>query len=177
MVTKVVQESDGSGLLGYATLAQSSDTTSNGIVVAYSVWGPPGTCASSSRNAEGATATHEVGHYLGLLHTFADGGAGNLYHSSCGAASAPHCHQTGDLLCDTPPEAAAIFDCVSRGTCSARDPVENFMDYSDDFCLTTFTDEQARRCVNERSSNAWLPYLAPMRDSTSNTRPQHRTQS
>jgi len=144
IVTKVAVAADGDGLLGYATLAQgSSSSASDGVVVATTAWGPP-SCATSSNNNGGATATHEVGHYLGLAHTFDDTTQG-AQRGTCGAATYPGCHETGDLICDTPPEAAAIYNCVDLNSCGARDPVENFMDYSDDACLTTFTHEQAKR--------------------------------
>ncbi len=43
---------------------------------------------------QGRTSTHEVGHYLGLEHTFNPEG-------SCGSGSAPGCYSDGDLICDT----------------------------------------------------------------------------
>lgn len=97
---------------------------------------------------KGRTATHEVGHYLGLLHTF-DGG--------CGSASA--CYTTGDLICDTNRESTPHSGCSSfASSCGSPDPIHNYMDYSDDTCMWEFTQEQARRmrCTLEN----WRPLLA-----------------
>ena len=104
--------------------------SADGVVVQYTAWGDS-TCATSTLNNGGATATHEVGHYLGLAHTFQDYGDGvGGASGQCGVSSEPLCHQSGDLICDTAPELDPIFDCVSVGSCSTTDPVENFMDYS-----------------------------------------------
>jgi len=83
----------------------------------------------------GRTATHEVGHYLGLYHTFCGG---------CGSSTA--CYSTGDLICDTNREQNPTYGCPSSKTsCSSPDPIHNYMDYTDDPCLWEFTPEQVNR--------------------------------
>lgn len=87
---------------------------------------------------QGRTLTHEVGHYLGLEHTFNGG---------CAAASAPGCYSSGDLICDTNSEQQPNYGCPGGGStsCGTSDPIENYMDYSDDTCMDRFSDEQSHR--------------------------------
>ncbi len=133
-----------SGYLGYVPwLPQNSPVGSNEdrIVVLHSAFG---------RNApigppydQGRTLTHEMGHYLGLWHTFDFG---------CGSDSLPTCYTSGDRICDTESEASNHFGCpVSSATCDTPDPIRNYMNYTDDLCMWEFTTEQVRRmrCTTE----------------------------
>lgn len=85
----------------------------------------------------GRTATHEVGHYLGLFHTYFEG---------CGVAQEPACYTTGDRLCDTPPNATFHKGCAIATACGGVPaPIDNYMELTDDLCMTGFTAEQAQR--------------------------------
>ncbi|RDB18083.1 hypothetical protein Hypma_000963 [Hypsizygus marmoreus] len=120
----------GSNLLGYSTFPWRYDVESeiDGIVLRYS--SVPG--GISGRVNAGRTLTHEVGHWLGLYHTFQGG---------CDDGQ-------GDLVDDTPAVKAANFGCPTvRDTCAGGglDLINNFMDYTDDDCKTGFTDGQIAR--------------------------------
>ncbi|MEQ1631630.1 MAG: zinc metalloprotease [Planctomycetota bacterium] len=126
----------GGGTLGYVPdLPQGGsvlNTTADRVVILYSAFGRPATGGAPYN--QGRTCTHEVGHFLGLFHTFQGG---------CGTAS---CYTTGDRICDTAAEQTARFGCPTTAvSCGTPDPIRNYMDYTDDSCMTNFTAEQAAR--------------------------------
>jgi hypothetical protein len=125
---------DGVAFLGFAylpkTITKDKYLLLDGVVVDWRTL-PGGTFAPYN---EGDTATHEVGHWLGLLHTFDRG-----------------CTIRGDEVDDTPAEAAPNFVCTPGvDSCAGAkfpgtDPVTNFMDYTEDFCIYEFTRGQVAR--------------------------------
>ncbi|KAF4829544.1 Extracellular metalloprotease [Colletotrichum siamense] len=124
----------GTPYLGYAYFPQTVSTGSSAFyydgVVIRSAAVPGGSLAQYNL---GHTATHEIGHWLGLYHTF----------------EGYQCGGNGDYVSDTPFESEEAYNCeIGRDTCptlAGTDPVTNYMDYSDDDCFTHFTDGQETR--------------------------------
>lgn len=145
------------GLLGYAyppdslpnwpAGASAPSKNREGVVLHYEIvggaqsvtfgggfGGPPTTI-----NTQGRTAVHEVGHYLGLRHIWGDGTTGGLFpQPSCsvddGVGDTPNCLDRSEFDCDTTKNS-----CDTSLVNDMPDMVENYMDYSSESCMNTFT--------------------------------------
>ena len=137
-----VVENISGGVLGYATFPSSLafDPQLDGIVLdqKYTGRNSPGSPFNLGR-----TGTHEVGHWLGLLHTFQGG---------CAGLSQSTCNSQGDRVCDTPPTSGPNYNCPgTQNTCSEtfpsnqNDMTMNYMDYVNDACMNLFTNDQSIR--------------------------------
>lgn len=132
VVTNIVSPGSTGTVLGYAVFPWTSSFSKDGIVLRHDRVGSIGTAAGSD---DGRTLTHEVGHWLGLYHTFQGG-----------------CND-GDQCDDTPPVASTFTNanCPANGnSCSNDRPDlpdmwENYMDYSNGTCMSVFTKEQVAR--------------------------------
>ena len=116
--------------LGYAT-PPGSNAAIDGVVIAFDVFGTVGSLRKSFN--KGRTATHEVGHWMGLKHLWGD--------TDCG----------DDGIDDTPRQKTynfglPVFPNVT--TCSPNangDMFMNYMDFSDDAAMNMFTNDQKKR--------------------------------
>ena len=152
LVNEITSESNGSGVAGYATYPSAHGMVMDGMVCEARYFG------SSADNSK--IPVHEMGHYLGLYHTF-EGGCPNN-----------NCLLDGDRVCDTPPDAStAMALCIMPvntcatdsddpstnnpfrtvalgGTGDQPDMISNYMDYGLDICHTGFTQGQTNRMVS-----------------------------
>lgn len=129
------------GLLGWAQFPVSSlegleDANTNrltdGVVIGHQYFGSIDKDPTAGLQAPwnlGRTATHEVGHFLGLRHIWGDG--------NC---------SFDDFVSDTPLASVESTGCpVSKSTCASLDMFQNYMDYTDDGCMNIFTEGQKQR--------------------------------
>ncbi|OGS88256.1 MAG: hypothetical protein A3E30_16850, partial [Fluviicola sp. RIFCSPHIGHO2_12_FULL_43_24] len=131
------------GILGYAQFPESpiggmgcgaTAVATDGVVFTTGSIGKSSVTGFGGPYNEGRTATHEIGHWLGLRHIWGDGGC------------------TVDDYCnDTPEAATANYGCPGgTNSCTAApdaglDMIENYMDYTDDLCMNIFTNDQKQR--------------------------------
>ncbi len=127
---------DDQGLLGYAQFPSLSNlqgfqqnegpANTDGVVIRWQSFGRTGNVQAPYNR--GRTATHEVGHWLGLRHIWGDG--------NCSA---------DDFCADTPNSGQPNYNCVAVTSCGSPDMIENYMDYSQDACMNIFTQCQKGR--------------------------------
>ena len=128
----------GSTLSGINTNGGSANT--DGVVASYDAFGTiavnDGSFVLNSSYNLGRTMTHEVGHWLGLLHIWGD-------DKLCTGNN----NTTGDYVTDTPDSNTENYDCETVSHCIGNDMIENYMDYTNDACMNTFTAGQKARMV------------------------------
>ena len=117
------------GLLGYAQFPGGSLAT-DGVVILYSAFGRTGTLIPTYNL--GRSATHEVGHWMNLIHIWGD--------ANCGT----------DRVDDTPQANTENFGCPTfphKSTCKGKldEMTMNYMDYTDDACMYMFSNGQKAR--------------------------------
>jgi len=121
----------GGGILGYAQFPGGSAAT-DGVVMSPQYFGSSAKGSGFYLTAPfdlGRTTTHEVGHFLNLRHIWGDG--------DC---------STDDFVSDTPSSDAPNRGCdTTHVSCGSTDMVQNYMDYSDDACMSLYTAGQKAR--------------------------------
>ncbi|MFL9845476.1 M43 family zinc metalloprotease [Flavobacterium rhizosphaerae] len=108
----------------------------DGVVLGHRYFGsraifPEGTYDEIGGRDKGRSASHEIGHYLGLRHIWGDGGC-----------------DVDDYCEDTPVAAGANQNCTPVDSCpdsEGADMIENYMDYTPDACMNIFTQDQKAR--------------------------------
>lgn len=140
-------------MLGYAQFPGGPAAT-DGVVIRHSAFGTTGT--AKAPNDRGRITTHEIGHWLNLLHIWGDDGTG--------------CNGT-DYVDDTPNQAGPSYGCPSfpQVTCNNGpngDMFMNYMDYTDNACMYMFTQGQVTRmqaCLDSdrRTIGTTMPALVP----------------
>jgi PKD repeat protein len=137
VVRSICSTTYGCNVYGYANYPFAHGSNTDGIVMESAYLAELGKIAGLA---------HEVGHYLGLYHTF-EGGCSNN-----------NCLVNGDRICDTPPDqsTAAVpcgefFSSCSTDTQSGPftsdqpDMSWNFMDYGILACFHDYTADQSTR--------------------------------
>lgn len=114
-------------------MSEAELAATDGVIIDHRAFGSNTGTAISGIYKDGRTATHEIGHWLGLIHTWGD--------EVCGT----------DYCADTPPAERAnrSRNCTELfSTCNGvrtRNMIENYLDYSPDLCMNTFTNDQKKR--------------------------------
>lgn len=162
----VTDENASTGLLGYGTFPAASGLTGipggTGTATTDGLWcwgkafGNTGTVSAPYN--KGRTATHEIGHWLGLRHIWGDG--------VCAT----------DYCLDTPPASAENYtvntypakanSCTSPSGANNTTPngangemFMNFMDYSNDTYMYMYTEDQRTRAQTAMSNGTYRKFL------------------
>jgi len=154
----------GPAVIGYSNFPGSLSPSNplDGVVIRHDVFGdntvPYTNSILISQLNKGRIFVHEVGHYLGLFHTFSP--------MACLGDNTTNCLSQGDLLCDTPPSSLGnVAVCTATNSCpdnlgisppgsDADDLLEDYMSYADDDCMNTFTNNQSN-LMNGVLNTAW----------------------
>jgi PKD repeat protein len=146
IVSEIDNNNGSFGTQGYAYFPGAS-AAYDGAVMLYNAFGfdPDGSKGFNLKNYTNynATAIHEIGHALDLLHTFEGDGSGGTCPTDA------DCGDNGDCVADTPPHRRSNSDCITTtNPCTGGSTslfIHNYMDYSSEDCQNEFTAGQVAR--------------------------------
>jgi PKD repeat protein len=131
IVKNITPQTAGQTILGYAQFPGLGALSTEGLVLRSNATGSIGTAVGTNTN-KGRTATHEIGHCLGLRHIWGDD------FGTCTGS---------DMINDTPNQADENYNCptfpqISCSNGPNGDMFMNYMDYVDDACMNMFSAGQ-----------------------------------
>lgn len=147
IVSEIGGNDGGFGTQGFAYFPGTS-AAYDGTIIQHTSWGDENGTANFWNNL-GVTLVHEMGHALGLYHTFHLQSSGDTTVNGCPQNS--DCSLQGDLCCDTDPHfESESFTCDTSeiNPCTGTplgNVVRNYMDYSSQECQIMFTQDQKDR--------------------------------
>lgn len=113
-----------------------ADALTDGVIIDFRYFGRKSDAITSRIYNLGRTTTHEVGHWLGLIHTWGDATCGTDYCDDTPPATTKN--ETTDVSC-----SPVYSQC--KPNVITRNMIENYMDYSPDVCMSIFTNDQKLR--------------------------------
>jgi hypothetical protein len=124
-------------ILGDATSPGEVEEELDGVVIDFRAFGDQGTVVGNEPYHLGRTLTHELGHYFGLRHIWGEGAGNDLCIFD-------------DGISDTPVQESTYFgECPNtpQRTCGTSDMYMNFLNYTEDACMSMFTVQQKVRML------------------------------
>ncbi len=131
-------------VLGFTQLPVATDTlrgllttennATDGVRVDYKYFGRSIGTVINKVYCCGRTTTHEIGHWLGLIHTWGDATCGNDY-----VADTPTTRNSNNTT-----NCTQTYSTCTPGL-TTRNLIEDYMDYSPDGCMNLFTQGQRDR--------------------------------
>lgn len=115
---------------------EETDALTDGVIIDFRYFGRKSDAITSRIYNLGRTTTHEVGHWLGLIHIWGDATCGTDYCDDTPTANTKN--ETTDVSC-----SPVYSQC--RPNVTTRNMIENYMDYSPDVCMSIFTNDQKER--------------------------------
>ncbi len=130
VVEKITDETKGLNLVD-----SKDNPATDGIIIDYRYFGKSAAPIVSKLYNLGRTTTHEIGHWLGLIHIWGDARCGNDFCEDTPVAEKSN--ETTNSNC------IPVYSNCSRVL--TRNMIDNYMDYSPDRCMSLFTKNQAER--------------------------------